>query len=389
MKFKARSQIFALLYLAISTISSHACAWDSDTLEAEAKGIPDTIRVISGRFERNPDLYYEMRLARVTKELGSTPETLELYDDAGVACDRLHRGDEAIAWMEKKRAQMERLRGVADAGVLREHRYRTLANLGTFIAHRWLRNGADRTKISEMKRGRDFIAAAIELNPDAHFGREKYQLKAMEWMISPPPKKKDSPTITSFIDVGIPADLARDAVEGLSGLIVLGDAWQSADIFHALAIALQADRQKTSVAYSSYLRCFELIDAGAKSAVSTASTAELKKQIQAGDYQVTSENMPQKENLELQFKELRAEADEWHAQRTAFMIERLKVGRHPDTDETFWNEWQEPAEPELYLSQEQAERDRMWQFLNIGAAVFGVLLVSFAALKFARRKKAG
>ena len=25
------------------------------------------------------------------------------YDDAGVACDRLGRGDEAISWMERKR----------------------------------------------------------------------------------------------------------------------------------------------------------------------------------------------------------------------------------------------------------------------------------------------
>ena len=46
---------------------------------------------------------------RVTAQLETHPEDLAAYDDAGVACDRLGRGDEAIAWMEKKRAQLERL----------------------------------------------------------------------------------------------------------------------------------------------------------------------------------------------------------------------------------------------------------------------------------------
>lgn len=108
--------ILPLLIVLCFTFPANACLWDDDTLETEARGVPDAVRVITGRFERNPDLYYEMRLARVTKQLGSTPEKLELSDDAGVACDRLHRDDKAIAWMTKKRAQLDKLRASRHAG---------------------------------------------------------------------------------------------------------------------------------------------------------------------------------------------------------------------------------------------------------------------------------
>ncbi|HEY0072633.1 MAG TPA: hypothetical protein VGB77_00935, partial [Abditibacteriaceae bacterium] len=129
--------------------STHACLWDSDTLSTEAKGLPGTLEIITGRFERNPPLFYEMRLKRVTQEITAQPQKLELYDDAGVACDRLHKGNQAIAWMAKKRAQLK------PYPQDKEHWYRYHANLGTFQAHRWLRGGADRKKLHEMKTARD------------------------------------------------------------------------------------------------------------------------------------------------------------------------------------------------------------------------------------------
>ena len=147
---------------------AHACLWDRDTLAAEAKGLPGITEIITGRFDRFPTLFYEMRLERVTAAIVSDPDNLGLYDDAGVACDRLGRSDEAIAWMERKLLVMDRLESEgADVG---EHRYRYLANLGTFLVHRWLKSGSDREDMTDVERSRELIAAAIELNPDAHFG---------------------------------------------------------------------------------------------------------------------------------------------------------------------------------------------------------------------------
>ena len=44
----------------------HACLWDTDTLAQESEGMGDIKAVIVGGFPRNPPLYYEMRLTRVT-----------------------------------------------------------------------------------------------------------------------------------------------------------------------------------------------------------------------------------------------------------------------------------------------------------------------------------
>jgi hypothetical protein len=86
-------------------LSVAACLWDRDTPAEEAIGMPEVVAVLTGRFERNPPLYYEMRLARVTLHLQSQADDLAAYDDAGVACDRLGLGDEAISWMDRKRVE--------------------------------------------------------------------------------------------------------------------------------------------------------------------------------------------------------------------------------------------------------------------------------------------
>src|SRR5271169_5800312 len=122
-----RRALTALALLLGLPLSVAACLWDRDTPVDEARGLPEVVAVLTGRFERNPPLFYEMRLERVTAQLQSHPEDLAAYDDAGVACDRLGRGDEAIAWMEKKRAQLDRFDPAEPAA--KERRYRYHANL--------------------------------------------------------------------------------------------------------------------------------------------------------------------------------------------------------------------------------------------------------------------
>src|SRR5262249_11874333 len=149
---------------------------------------------------------------------------------------------------------------------------------------RWFRAGADRDKIDQLKTGRDFIKQAIELNPNAHFGREKYQLMVMEWVISGPSMNGKSylPNLLGSNASHHPEDDPKarqdleDAIKGLSGLIVLGDAWQSFDVFYALALALNASA-KSGPAYLAYLRCLELIDQGRGSIVQGSEKGEALK----------------------------------------------------------------------------------------------------------------
>lgn len=175
---------YLLIFGILMTAPLHACLWDYDTLAQESAGLPDVKAAIVGGFPRNPPLYYEMRLERVTKLIADNPDDLDAYDAAGVACDRLGRHDEAIEWMGRKQEAMQRMG--YEPGAQPNHRYRYLANLGTFHAHRWFKNGADRSDMADMERGRELIALAIEENPNAHFGREKYQLMVMEWVIAAP-----------------------------------------------------------------------------------------------------------------------------------------------------------------------------------------------------------
>ena len=74
-----------------------SCLWDRDTLAEEAKGKVDEVNVLIGWFDRYPAEYYELRLKRVRKTLKEQPDNLDLYDDAAVALDRLHKSDEALS----------------------------------------------------------------------------------------------------------------------------------------------------------------------------------------------------------------------------------------------------------------------------------------------------
>jgi hypothetical protein len=335
----ATAVVAALLSLSLPAM---ACLWDRDTPADEAKGLPQVAAVITGRFIRNPPLYYEMRLARVAALLKEQPGILDAYDDAAVACDRLGRGDEAIARMEKKREQLDRFDQTRPD--VKEHWYRYHANLGTFLAHRWSRAGADRNRIAEVKQGRDEIARAIEINPKAHFGREKYQLMVMDWMIDPPVIGATR-ELPNFLELkgslsGRKQKESGDAVKGLSGLIVLGNAWESVDVFNALGAALANHGDRNVLAYLARLRAVELIEAGKSSLVpGTPKGRALEEMLYSADYEVETKQ------LEHRFRELRAEAEAWQHARTDFMMKRLNTGRHPDTDPAFWTGFREASPP--------------------------------------------
>ncbi len=340
-----------LLTIVFGVPAAFACLWDSDTLRVEAKGKPGIVDIIVGRFERNPPLYYEMRLERVSKALAENPDDLAAYDDAAVACDRLGRPDEGVAWMERKHARLIVM--TPNDGDYKDHLYRYHANIGTILAHRWLKNGANREDMADLTAGRDHIAEAIKINPDAHFGREKYQLMVMDWLIEPivPADTLDLPTFFSpaferdgarYHGMVSPNVLERggftDAVEGVSGLVFLGSAWESIDVFNGLAVAL-GSAEDASLARLARLRAEELLDAGKRPLKfhGDMDPAELRL--------ARSRSQPYgDEKIDAYFTKARAAADRWHQARTDFMLAKFQRGLHPDTDASFWDGFQAPAD---------------------------------------------
>ncbi|MCA8939939.1 MAG: hypothetical protein KDB07_09030, partial [Planctomycetes bacterium] len=235
-----------------------ACLWDDDTLAHEAKGIEDVVSVILGAFPRNPAKYFEMRLEAAEAAIAKDPTDWAVYDNAGVACDRLGKCDKAIAMMEAKAKAMQDANFDASKEPQPNHSYRLKANLGTFYVHRWIKTGADWAKMDDVTKAKEQIAAAIKENPDAHFGREIYQLKALEWLVSKPIEVKPS-----FNKYGSPTNAYPDIMglhkmavvrsndaaafkkqynelekmlKGLAGLIKMGNAWRSLDVLYAMQI---------------------------------------------------------------------------------------------------------------------------------------------------------
>ncbi len=128
-----------------------ACGWDYDTIAMEKKKFPNLHELIVGKFLRHSQEFYHWRIIDRKLQLHDHPDSLELYDDLGVAFDKTGQHLMAIRTMQTKDS--------IEPGL-----YETYANIGTFYIH----NG-------NFKTGAGYIEKAIDINPDAHFGREVYQ----------------------------------------------------------------------------------------------------------------------------------------------------------------------------------------------------------------------
>ncbi|MBV6459502.1 MAG: hypothetical protein HONBIEJF_02650 [Fimbriimonadaceae bacterium] len=298
-----------------------ACLWDSDTIHDEINGKLTLQNAIAGRIDRNPPEYYELRLEIVKAKIKSNPRDVAAYDDAAVACDRLGLHDEGLQWLAKKRAVLD----PSDDDAL----YKTLANEGTIRFHRWLAKGHSKETRPDAIRGRDQIAEAIRINPEAHFGREAIQLLVMDWTL-----QNTSGTVDA-LDVQLPYYIARHSSiprerrqEGLIGLMMLGTAWESVDILYALAEA--SLHSEASVRLLIRYRIAELEDRG-KSSMSGSRLAEAVHSATLG----TQDRLAQEA-----FRGMRANADRYQEVRTRFILDRIGEGKHPDTHADFWDGYQ-------------------------------------------------
>ncbi len=325
---------FLTILLAVS--NAEACIWDRDTLATEAKGIPNVISTITGRFDRYPARYYEMRRDRVLVQIQQEPDKLDLYDDLAVCYDRLGDATTAIEWMAKKRLQLNKIPQDLD------HEYRYLANLGTFHAHRWLKFGADFEDLSDINEACRLITEAINLNPDAHFGRELYQLKALQWLRKIPSIVSEDESEETVHPLGTKPEgryqiqlnsspESTDSVLGYSGLITLGAAWQSYDIFHALLHALRDDGRH-AVAHLTLLRLRELEANG-----NTSLVAKFNSIIEPRSLLLPRS----KKHVQKFYLKARKEAQHWQANRLGYMESQFDKGYHPDTHPHFWDDYSE------------------------------------------------
>ncbi len=134
-----------------------ACMWDSDTLKQERARFPDALELITGKFLRHSVEFYRWRIADREGKLLKTPDDPALLDDLAVAYAKIGDTNAAIATMKR-----------ADP-----NRYETAANLGSF-----------KVVAGDFAGGLVDIDHALAINPDAHFGRERYQKWLVEYVQS-------------------------------------------------------------------------------------------------------------------------------------------------------------------------------------------------------------
>lgn len=135
-----------------------ACLWDRDTLATESARFPDAAAIMSGNFPRHSKEFHEWR-AKQKKALVEAGKAVALdYDDLAVSQHKMGDHEAAIATMLAKEKK--------SPGI-----YETYSNLGTFYIY-----------TGDLKTALQHINKALSINPNAHFGREKYQRWLVMWL---------------------------------------------------------------------------------------------------------------------------------------------------------------------------------------------------------------
>lgn len=204
--------VLAFSLLASSLAS--ACLWNSETVVTEEIPFPTVLELVSGNFPRHGQDYYRW-VVQKRRRLISHPQHINPpdYDELAWALDKLGKPDSAVAVMLRKRKAFQ-------------NSYETMANLGTFLFHS-----------GKLAEGLPYIDSALQMNPDAHFGREIYQRYLVEYFLL---KNKalpmDTQTVADSLEKGFAAfvaeksnvqqlsqDARAKAVKGVLGMMRFGD----------------------------------------------------------------------------------------------------------------------------------------------------------------------
>jgi hypothetical protein len=127
-----------LLILVCALAPLAATPWDRDRPgDNHVKSIEDAC---SGRVDRLPTRYYEMRVERLQGLLApgrfDSEETLARVDDLTVALIRLGRVPAALQWIERKQVALEGLK-TRDVVLFNSHTERMQKNKAVALLARW------------------------------------------------------------------------------------------------------------------------------------------------------------------------------------------------------------------------------------------------------------
>jgi tetratricopeptide (TPR) repeat protein len=316
-----------------------ACYNDSDTNLTELRDNLDITYAIAGRFTIYPPEYYKRRIEIQTANLKKNPDDLNAYDNLAVAYDRLGQHDEAIATIRKERALLDKpgvnpLTEVKDELVPNappvNHRYTIEANEGTFLIHRWISNGGNPKNLTDAVEAEKHIAKAIEINPNAHFGREFAQLYCMRAILKGAKEGDWKAHFTeNLIAIADQDKVDRKALrKGIAGMMVLGNAWNSPVMLEAMMGLVPNEVQIKNLCW---LRIGEI---SILEADPTANVAYSK----IANSLRNEWFKPHRMEMDVKvLGEVRENAINYTRSSKEFILKRLAEHKHPDIDSDFWD----------------------------------------------------
>jgi tetratricopeptide (TPR) repeat protein len=153
-------RLHSLLLVMVCSWHSVACIWDSDTLFSEKRARPKMAETI---LESRPAVIDEKSLLTRIAKLKAEPRTNNVawWNDLAGAYLRLGQAQKAADLLQPVLGQFPNDYGVR-------------ANLGT--AYHLLGRYAEAER---------HIARDLELNPDGHFGLERYHLALLQYLARP------------------------------------------------------------------------------------------------------------------------------------------------------------------------------------------------------------
>ena len=332
-----RSLLVFLLAGLLTANVTWGCLWDYDTLQMERARFPRALELMTGKFLRHSREFYLWRIEDRTRRLEMEPDNLHLLDDLAVAYDKTGQHEKAIETMLRKEK-------------VKAGEYETYANLGTFHLHS-----------GQFAEGLKYIKQAIAINPDAHFGREVYQQRIVEYMLAkqvegalPFPLSSDARTIGAR--AGFAAFLLMDrelspaqqkaeidkAIKGVLGMMRFGH-HDSPVLLESLGDLLLANWHEDAkrLAARAYLKAaYEVEGQDPQQAYHKIARESLKLQTVAA--QSTTEL--KLDQLEALFQTELTEADTWYANVRNAELEWIKAGI--DVDAAFTEKYYvQPTSP--------------------------------------------
>jgi hypothetical protein len=102
-----------------------------------------------------------------------------IIDDLAAGMDRMGQPGEAVKLMRAK------LQHQQEVGLTGRDLYTSYANLGTFLIHANAKAAfaGDAQAVTDFSEGVELVRKSVQVNPEAHFGRERWQATIAEFLL--------------------------------------------------------------------------------------------------------------------------------------------------------------------------------------------------------------